>query len=182
MIAIDEIMEKTGLTYNQIYGRLVRRNIKPLKIIDGKNYYSDSVFDFLKGKNQSEKRKQNIDNNSNSNSSSDFFEKELPKDYFCFFKRQLEEKDRQIKEKDEQIKNLQLLLSQEQQLHLSELKKLDLKSDREVKSNRDYSEENKVFEKQSVEKNEKKSEKNNEYKRLDSGVFANFLRKIRRKK
>lgn len=182
MIAIDEIMEKTGLTYNQIYGRLVRRNIKPLKIIDGKNYYSDSVFDFLKEKKQNEKQKQNIDNDSDSDNFDDFFEKKLSKDYFCFFERQLEEKDRQIKEKDEQIKNLQLLLSQEQQLHLSELKKLDLKSDRGVKPNRDYSEENKVFEKQSVEKSEKKNEKNNEHKRLDSGAFANFLRKIRRKK
>lgn len=57
MIAIDEIMEKTGLTYNQIYGRLNRRNIKPVKIVDGKNYYSDSVFDFLNSKNQKEKPK-----------------------------------------------------------------------------------------------------------------------------
>lgn len=182
MIAIDEIMKRTGLTYNQIYGRLVRRNIKPLKVVDGKNYYSDSVFDFLKEKRQNEKRKQNIDNSGNSDNSSDFFGKELSKDYFRFFERQLEEKDRQIKEKDEQIKNLQLLLSQEQQLHLSELKKLDLKSDREVKPNRDYSEKNKVFEEQNVEKNEKKSENGSEHKRLDNRVFANFLRKIRRKK
>lgn len=183
MIAIDEIMKRTGLTYNQIYGRLVRRNIKPLKVIDGKNYYSDSVFDFLKEKKQNEKRKQNVDNNGNSDSSSDFFKKELSKDYFRFFERQLEEKDRQIKEKDEQIKNLQLLLSQEQQLHLSELKRLDLKSDGEVKSNGDYSaEENKVFERQNVEKNEKKNEKRDERKRLDNGVFVNFLRKIRRKR
>ena len=77
---------------------------------------------------------------------------------------------------------MQLLLSQEQQLHLSELKKLDLKSDREVKPNRDYSEKNEVFEKKSVEKNEKKNEKNNEHKRLVNRGFANFLRKIRRKK
>lgn len=182
MIAIDEIMEKTGLTYNQIYGRLVRRNIKPLKIIDGKNYYSDSVFDFLSEKKRNEKRKQNIGNDINSDNSDDFFEKELSKDYFRFFERQLEEKDRQIKEKDEQIKNLQLLLSQEQQLHLSELKKLDLKSDRELKPDRDYSGENKVFEEQNVEKSEKKSGRYSEHKRLDNRVFANFLRKIRRKK
>lgn len=185
MIAIDEIMEKTGLTYNQIYGRLVRRNIKPVKIIDGKNYYSDSVFDFLKGKKRNEEQRHNIDNDSNGNDFCDFFGKELSKDYFRVFERQLEEKDRQLKAKDEQIKNLQLLLSQEQQLHLSELRRLDLKSDENLKSNTGYPEENKVFEKQNIDKNEKKNEKkvekNNGYKRLDNNVFANFLRKIRRK-
>lgn len=73
---------------------------------------------------------------------------------------------------------MQLLLSQEQQLHLSELKRLDLKSNESLKSNTDYSEENKVFEKQNIDKNEKKNEKknenSNEHKRLNNGVFVDF--------
>lgn len=177
MKTLDELEKITGLSYQQIYGRLKRNNVNPKKVISGKNYYDESVIDFL---NRKKTKKYDSKNVSSDKQLDDFLEKIEWKNIVEDLRNQLKIKDEQIKKKDEQIEKLQLLLSQEQQLHLMEKKKIEssLNNDSLLKGKTSEDKNSDDFSKNILEKSHENVDKST---KNENGFFKKFLRKIKKK-
>lgn len=158
---VKEIEKETGINKQKIYREIRKNGLKPLKKINGINYFSDDILIFFKNKNETVSEKMGCENINKISDSIDF---QLIQE----LKQEVKQLQKQIEIKDGQIETLSRLLDQQQKLSLADKRQIEdhSKKDEEVSQTVSETVSKKTDEKVDVSIDSRKNSFKNVFKRF----------------